>query len=138
MYDDRTLEKTRFRDRMKEIRTLCIFIFFSIGISIVLMDAIIYPLTSFSIKHTKLYSRIVVNVSWLVLAGAFIAFIASRFRTLRREGFAASQIIRYFGRRTGSAIAAFFMVLIAAGLLTGVIYMLLNYNYYLLYKLTSN
>lgn len=129
-------EKSRFADRMKEIGILCLFITGSALLATFIMDLLVYPVAIFAVNNKTLYTFMVRNISLALLLLVISVFIIRRVVMLRREGYGTAGILSRIARRMVSATVWLFICMGITGTVIAVIYFLLSYNYYLLYKLT--
>ncbi len=125
------------RDRIRETITLCSFILAIAVLSTVLMDLLIYPLSKFAVSHTAAFNYIMKDLFWIVIISIFALLLARRIYILRKDGFSAAEILRRIGVKPLTVIAACMLVIACAGIIITLLYVLLYYNYYFLYKLTG-
>ncbi len=137
MFNDTAFERKRIKDRLREVFILCGFIITAALITTVIMDLLVYPAVIFSIKNKAVFNYIVKDLFWIVILSAVLLIMAKRVYDLKKDGFSASAIMKHIGLRiSGITASAFIIIIIACGVIT-VIYLLLNYNYYMLYKITN-
>ena len=130
-------EKAKLRERLREVLILFVFIFGAATASVICADLIIYPLTVFSIRNKAVLNYIVRDLFWISVPAAALLFAAWKTYRLRKDGFTAGEIAGRAGLAASRAALSVFAVTLAAAVLIGLIYLLLSYNYYLLYKLSS-
>jgi len=132
-----SMEKTRIRDRMREIFTLFAFVVLSALASLVVMDILVLPVTLFAVAKKNVFNFIIGDLFWLFLIIIFALLLARRIVTLRKNGLSPREIIGHILYRPVSALATSLMVLLAGAVLIGVIHLLLSYNNYFIYKLIN-
>jgi hypothetical protein len=130
-------EKAKLRERLREVLVLFVFIFGAAAASVVCADLIIYPLTSFSIRNKAVLNFIVRDLIRISVPAAALLFAAWKIYRLHKDGFTAVEIAGRAGLAVSRAALSVLAVTLAAAVLVVLIYLLLSYNYYLLYKLSS-
>ena len=136
MYNGNPFEKTRLRDRFKDISTLAAFTLAVALISLVIMNILIYPLTIFAVKKKELFNYIITDLSLFAILIALIAMLSLKVYRLKKDGLDIKSILAYLVRRPFYYLSLFFFfALISSGIIF-FLYVILSYNYYLLYKIS--
>ncbi|TAL39937.1 MAG: hypothetical protein EPN93_00290 [Spirochaetes bacterium] len=137
MNNDNSLEKVRLHDKLRETLILCSFIFMSAIACIVVMDLVIFPVAGFAIAHKKAYTMIFKYSFWVILAGTGFALAVRAAMRHRKNGLTPAQIALRMAGKPGAFILWLLGVLGICALLFVLLYLLLNYNDYLLYRLAN-
>ena len=132
------LEKSRSRDRIRDVRNLTLFTLAIGGISIIVMDIVIYPVTMFAINHTKAFSVVVRYLSLFLLLSLALGLLVRRVYFLRKNGLPALKIFSMMIMAPLKNIASFFFSLFAIAMTGAIIYFLLKYNTFFLYHLSNS
>lgn len=132
-----TMEKARVKDRMRDIFTLFAFVVMSALASLVVMDILVLPVALFAVAKKSAFNFILGDLVWLFLIALLAFLLVRRIIALRKDGLSPGEIARHIVYRPFSALAIALMVIVATAVLIGVIYMLLNYNNYFIYKLIN-
>lgn len=131
------IETSGAKDRIKNIFTLAVFTVFALIASIVTMDIIVYPITIFAVKETALFNSVIKYGFFSTITGLLILKIFRRILSLKREGLTLSGIVKYLLKRPRHYAGVYFAFLIISAVVISIIYLLLSYNYYMLYKITG-
>ena len=130
-------ESSTVTEKLKNLGTLAFFSIIALFVSLIVMNSIAYPISVFAIKNTPLFNQLIIYG----LTAAAILFILikiiRRTLSLKKSGFSAVRILFYFIKRPFYYAALSFGFLIISLLIIGVIYFILNYNYYFIHKITS-
>jgi hypothetical protein len=137
MRHNAALENKKIRGRIREILILCAFILIATVLSALIMDVLIYPLAVFAIKNKIVFNLIVKNAFWIIALSAVLMVVARRVYDLKRDGHGTLSILRHLGLRSAAAFGSVILVAAVTFGVIALIYLFLNYNYYLLYKLTN-
>jgi hypothetical protein len=137
MNHDNSLEKARLGDRLRESLILCSFIFVSALVCTLVMDLVIFPIAGFAIAHKKAYTIIFKYSFWILLLGACGAAFAGSVRRHRQNGLSARQIALKMAGRPGVFLLWLFAMIGIVAALFLLLYLLLNYNDYLLYRIAN-
>ncbi len=132
-----SMEKTRIRDRMREIFTLFAFVVLSALVSLIVMDILVLPITLFAVAKKDLFNFIVRDLFRAFIIAILLLLIVRRIFTLQKDGLTRREIIRHILYRPVSALATAFMALLAGAVLIGIIHLLFSYNNYFIYKLIN-
>lgn len=124
-------------EKFKEFAYLFLFIAVSTLLSTAIMDAVSFPFTVFALNNKESFNRIFVLIT-LSLGLFFVIY--SLFRIInyyRKSSVSIIQAVVDFSKRVFSALAAFLSVLILITFILVFIYLLLKYNYRILYELQN-
>ncbi len=130
-------EKTRFKDRVRELFTLVLFITASLIASVILMDILIFPLTLFAVDNKGMFNYFIKHAIWISLLLIMIYLIVRKIYELRKGGMHTAAIIRRMALRPFKALSVIGVFLIIVSLLVYIVYFLMSSNYYLLYKIIN-
>jgi hypothetical protein len=137
MSQGNSMEKTRLRDRMRDISTLFVFVVLSALASLIVMDILVLPVALFAVAKKNTFNFILGDLAGLFVIALLAFLLVRRVLALRKEGLSPREILNHIVNRPFSAFATALMVIIAASVLIGVIYLLLSYNNYFIYKLIN-
>ncbi|HEY1405665.1 MAG TPA: hypothetical protein VF857_03560 [Spirochaetota bacterium] len=130
-------ESTGFKERMKEFRTLFVFILLSAIISLVVMNILVFPLALFAVKGSSAFS-LVVKIFILVVVITYSGFrIFQRVRQSREDGIPVGRAFALSFSRKGKSISSIFLVVLLSVLLIGILFFMMKYNYIILYELSQ-
>ena len=130
-------EQMRITERLKEFRTLYIFIILASIIALLLMNILIFPIAVFAAKKPHLFSS---TVKWGT-AAVFLTYAGFKIVSEIRKYAAGKFSIRsYFAssakKRIHSCIYGI-ILFFAAVFLILFIYIVMKYNYYILYEILN-
>ncbi len=137
MNDNYPMESGSVRDRLKDIRTLFIFVILSAVIALITMDIIIFPLSLFAINFTDLFNFFIRDIIWIAIAALLLFLLIRRIYLLRKNDCSGGEIARHLIVKPLSSIAVTLAVIVVALVLIYAIYLLLHYNNYLIYKINN-
>lgn len=137
MNNNSSFENRKFRDRMREMLTLFVFIILAAAASTVVMDVLIFPTALFAVTHRELYNVIIKIAFWAVLLGFSLFLIGRRVIGLRKDGWKYGEITRALLLKPLRVLSVIFVMLVLASAIVSLIYLLLSNNNYLLYKLIN-
>lgn len=137
MSQGNSMEKTRLRDRMRDIFTLFAFVVLSALASLVVMDILVLPVALFAVAKKSAFNFILGDLAGLFVIALLAFLLVRRVLALRKEGLTPREIVNHIVYRPFSALATALMIIFAASVLIGVIYLLLSYNNYFIYKLIN-
>lgn len=137
MSQGNSMEKTRLRDRMRDIFTLFAFVVLSALASLVVMDILVLPVALFAVAKKSTFNFILGDLAGLFVIVLLAFLLVRRVLALRKEGLTPREILNHIVYRPFSALATALMIIFAASVLIGVIYLLLSYNNYFIYKLIN-
>lgn len=130
-------EQTGLAGRLKEYGVLYIFILLAGVVSLAVMNALVFPVAVAAVKKPAVFSAVVKWGLVAALAGAVIMKVIS---TVRRWAASDRGVMTEFTRslrRRGSSLLFGLIVIASAALLAVGMYLLLTYNYYLLYEILN-
>ncbi len=130
-------EKSRLRDRSREILTLALFTLAIALISTLVMNILVYPVTLFAIHRKETFNVIITHLSLYGVIGLLAFLLAKKICRLRRDGLSAAKIISYLVRRPAHHLGIFMVFLAVSAVIIVFLYLLFSYNYYYLFKLTN-
>ncbi|MBN2077921.1 MAG: hypothetical protein JW838_03090 [Spirochaetes bacterium] len=130
-------EKSRLRDRTREIVTLALFTVAVALISTVVMNILVYPVTLFAIHRKEIFNVIIIHLSLYGVIGLLAFLLVKKIYRLRRDGLAAAKISSYLLRRPAYYLGIFLVFLAVSSVIIAFLYLLFSYNYYYLFKLTN-
>jgi hypothetical protein len=135
--NNNTYEKTRLKDKVKDILTLFIFIAISLIASLIVMDILIFPLALFSINNKIQFNHFIKHVTWITILVLLTYLIVRRIYLFRKNGMAYNEIIKNLIAKPLKVFITIFAFLIIVSLLIYLVYFLMSSNYYLLYKIIN-
>ena len=138
MNSEHPYEKTRLRDRSRELLTLALFTVAIALISTVVMNLLVYPVSLFAIHRKEAFNIIIVNVSLYGLIGLLLFLLGRKVYRLRKDGLPPARILVYLLRRPAYYLGLFMVFLASSAVIAAFLYFLLSFNYYYLFKLTNN
>lgn len=130
-------EKSRLRDRTREIVTLALFTVAVALISTVVMNVLVYPVTLFAIHRKEIFNVIIIHLSLYGVIGLLAFLLVKKIYRLRRDGLSAAKISSYLLRRPAYYLGIFLVFLAVSSVIIAFLYLLFSYNYYYLFKLTN-
>ena len=132
-----TVETHRIKDRMRDIFILFTFVILAAVASVIVMDILVLPITIFAVNFKSAFNFILSDLLWLVVVILLIGLLAVRVLVLRKNGLSFREILNHVAYRPFSALATFLMIMGASAVLIMIIYLLLSYNNYFIYKLIN-
>ena len=135
--NNNTYEKTRLKDKVKDILTLFIFIAISLIASLIVMDILIFPLALFSINNKIQFNYFIKHVTWITILALLTYLIIRRIYLFRKNGLAYNEIIKNLIAKPLKVLITILTFLIIDSLLIYLVYFLMSSNYYLLYKIIN-
>ena len=132
------LDNNSIVDKIKELILILIFTLISAAVAILLSDIIFFPITYYAVNNINIF-----NIAFIYVFIFFIITICSllvffKIRSLHRDGNSTGAIIKYIFLRPVQYLGFIFLSLILIGALIFILYMIFNYNYYLIYKLSGS
>ena len=130
-------EQTGIAGRLKEYGVLYIFILLAGVVSLIVMNALVFPVAVAAVKKPAAYSAV---VKWGLIAAVAAAVIMKIVSTARRWAASDRSVLTEFARsfrRKGASLLFGFIVIASCAILAVGLYMLLTYNYYLLYEILN-
>ncbi|MBN1533497.1 MAG: hypothetical protein JXA20_12585 [Spirochaetes bacterium] len=136
MNNENLYEKSRIKDRFRDLATLAGFTVAVAILSVVVMDLLVYPLAVAATRNTEVFTALIKYTIVILPVLAVMGMQARRIVIMRREGIPGRTIAAILARRPLYHLAVFFIILLFTVLIAGALYLLLGYNYYLLYRLS--
>ena len=133
-----SLEKNKLRDRISEISTLALFTAAAAGISLLVMDILVFPVALFSVKLTGAFTLLMKILTILLIASAIIIPMVKKIRLFRKEGLGYKEIFQALSIAPLRQFSIFFFFLLLSAALLTFLIIILYYNYYLVYKIGSS
>jgi hypothetical protein len=124
-------------DRIKNLIKLALFTLAGLLVSIIVIDLIVFPLAVFAVNNTPLFNEIFKKGFLAVLIFAVSWKVIRRSRELLKSGMPWPGTVLYLIKRPFHYSALFFGFIIISAVITGIIYFILSYNYYMIYKITN-
>ena len=137
MYNDNTLEKGRLRERFKDLSILALATVITAVISIVVMNIIITPLVHLAVKNTILFTAIFKTIIKILVIAVPVFLIVKSYRTLLKNGISHKDTALYLLKKPARFAAVFLFLLVCSIAVITILYLLLNYNNYFIYKITN-
>lgn len=137
MYNVNLYEKTRLRNRFKDIVTLALFTLVVAVISLAVMNILVYPMTVFAVNHKNAFNFIIKDLAFFALIALLLALIGLKIYRLKKNGLEAKKIVRYMVLKPFYYLSIFFFFLVISAVLLLILYALFSNNYYLLYKILN-
>jgi len=130
-------EQMRITERLKEFRTLYIFIILASLIALLLMNVLIFPIALFAAKKPLLFTS---AVKWGTLA--LIVFYAVyriivKIREYTAGGYSLYALFKAAVKKKAHSLLYVIIITIAAALLFFAVYLAMRYNYFLLYEILN-
>ena len=135
--NSRSYEKTNFRDRAREMGTLFSFIIGALILSVIAMDIVVFPMALFSLKNKDVFNLVMANFMRIAIAGIFLYMISINFYRLKKDGLPAASIMKIMFFKPFKFLLSLLIFFLITFSLIYVIYSIMNYNNYLLYKLVN-
>ena len=123
--------------RIKEYGVLYLFIILSALTALVVMNILIFPVAVAAVQKPHLFSAV---VKYGILAAAAIILLLTIVSTARRwlsSGKGVMTELAQALKRKGSSFLFFLIVLISGIVLAVAVYLLLTYNYRILYEILN-
>ena len=130
-------EQTGIAGRLKEYGVLYTFILLAGVVSLLVMNALVFPVAVAAVKKPAVFSSV---VKWGLVAAIAAALIMKIISTARRWALSDRGVMTEFThalKRRGSSLLFGLIVIASTALLAVGIYLLLTYNYYLLYEILN-
>jgi hypothetical protein len=134
---DNTYEKTRLKDRAKELIILFAFIIGALISSIIIMDLIIFPISLFSINNKEIFNHFVKYTTWIIFIALSIYLIGRKIYLLRKDGMGYNEIMKIILFKPLRFLMSMMIFVVLSSMLLLLIYSLMSYNYYILYKIIN-
>jgi hypothetical protein len=130
-------ESKKLKDRLHEGYVLFLFIFLSAIASIIVMDILVLPIAIFAVTKKEAFLLLFGDFFWMFIGTLFVFLLIRRIIALKKDGIPAKNIMLHIITKPFRAIALL-LVIIASGIgLIGILYLLMSYNSYFIYKLFS-
>lgn len=130
-------EKTGIKTRLSETSALFIFILIALIISLLVMNLLIFPIALFSVNNKETFTFIFNHLLRITIIGFLLYLLIKQIIFLKNEGFTGLQITKSVIKKPLSLLMTFLIVFVTCLILIVIIYIILKYNYYLLYKLIN-
>jgi hypothetical protein len=130
-------EKTGLLSRIRESGTLIIFIIFSLLISLLVMNLLIFPVAVFSINNKAIFTQIVKYLLLVILSVSIIFALIKKILFYKKSGMTYLRIAKLVFLRPFSFLLFIIIVLLILFLLILLVNFVLNNNYYFLYKIIN-
>ncbi len=134
MYNNNSIEKGRIKDRARDFLMLSGLIIAAALVSIVVMDILLLPLVMFAIKHKMVFNNIIRYSAGIGVVLFLLYVPLKKVFFLRKHDVSAPQIARHVLSRplVYFLYGLAFIILIFA--IIAIIYMMMSYNDYMIYK----
>ena len=132
-----TVETHRIKDRLRDIFILFSFVVMAAVASVIVMDILVLPITLFAVNFKSAFNFVLRDLLWLFAVLLFITLLVIRIIVLRKNGLNFREILNHIAFRPFSALATVLMILGASAVLIMIIYLLLSYNNYFIYKIIN-
>ncbi|MCX7677861.1 MAG: hypothetical protein N2316_01450 [Spirochaetes bacterium] len=126
-----------FIHKFKEGYILFIFIILSAITSLIAMDALVFPIALFATTKKELFLTLFGDFFWLAVVATLLFMVARKIRAMKLNGIPLSRIVQHLICRPLNILVSIIGILLSAFLLVGIIYLLLSYNYYFIYRLLN-
>jgi hypothetical protein len=136
MNDENIYEKPRIKNRFRDLATLAGFTIAVAVLSVVVMDILVYPLAVAATRNTRAFTALIKYTIVILPVLAVIAVQARKIVIMRREGIPGKTIASLLAHKPLYHLAVFFIILTMTVIIACALYLLLSYNYYLLYRLS--
>ncbi len=129
-------QRPKITTRLKELVTLAGFTVAVAVLSIAVMDILVYPVAVAATSYPAVFTAMLKYSLIILPAGVILLLEVRRARMLRKEGLSGRKILAILTHRPLYHLAVFLIIAIIILFVLGILYFLLNYNYYLLYRLS--
>ena len=124
-----------FVAKIREIKTLYLYIALAAIVSLVLMNILVFPIALAAVKIPVWYSRIIPWVITVLTLGSLGFVFFQRIKALRTDGISYSSIFSRALKKAAVSFIFFFGIFLATGIFITIVYFLLSFDYRLLYEL---
>ena len=127
-------EKKRYRDKLREIMTL---FFFTIGaciISLIVMDILILPVALFAINKKNLFNYLMKDLLVIVIIILAVLFLARKIYGYMKDGLSMKEVAKYLLYRPVHLLGSFFLIVLLTSMVIMILYLILNFNNYQIYR----
>lgn len=131
-------ERSGLRHRLKDFSILGFASLVIALISTLVMDLLIYPLSTFALNKTVLFTRIFQYGFLALVIGVFIFMIIKKFHTHKKNGLTKKATLIDIAKAPALALSSAFFLLIISAAIIVVIYLLLSYNNNFINSLINN
>ncbi|MFC1670206.1 hypothetical protein ACFL20_07405 [Spirochaetota bacterium] len=138
MHSEQKYEKTRLRDRFKELLTLSIFTILVTIVCIVVMDLLIYPITIFAVKQKPVFNFIIKNILIYILILLMVLMIIKKTYRLYKDGANKKEVIKTLIQTPIYYLGTFGIFLITSIIVIVILYLLLSNNYFFIYYFANS
>ena len=126
------------KERIKEIFTLAVFTLVVAFISIVTMDILVYPISLVALKNKDFFNFLIGDLLFILIILFIIFLVAKKIYWLNKNGLSNREITRFLLFKPLYYLSTFFIILMASMFVIFFLFILLDKNQYLIYKLTGN
>jgi len=134
MYKNTLYEKNNTVNKIKELFILAMFTIVIAVISLVVMDILILPLSTFAINNKEIYNFIIKDVSVFLIIFLLFFLLLRKILGLHRDGLTKKEIAKYLFRRPFYYFSIFLFLLFSSAVIIFILYILLSFNNNLLHK----
>ena len=133
-----SLDNNSITAKIKELILILIFTLISAAVAILLADIFFFPLTYYSVNNINIFNIAFKYACIFFVILTFSLLLFFKARSLHRDGNSTRAIIKYIFLRPVQYLGFIFLSLILIAVLIFILYIIFNYNYYLIYKLSGS
>lgn len=123
--------------KLKEGYLLIVFIILSAIASMIVMDVLVLPLTLFAINNKELFLMLFSNFFWLSIFIIAVLILIQQIRSRKNYDESLFIKLKHFLLRPFQILLQIIIIIITGLSLFGIIYIILSYNYYFIYRLIN-
>ncbi len=123
-----SFERSGILQRIKDLGLLALYTVISAFIALIFMDLIIYPVSSFALNRTGLFTFLFRYGILFFAAGSIIFFIAKKVKKYRKHGAGAAEIILALLKIPARTAAVFIFILLVSGVIIAALWFMLSIN----------
>lgn len=137
MNKNNSYEKIGIKNRLHEIANLFSAIFLSLIVALLVMNVLIFPIAFVAVKKDVLFNLLFKYTFISVSVAVIIYIVTKQVKTLKAQGIAAKDIVKYIAFKPLSVVFILILILALFVLLIYLINVILGSNFYLLYKILN-
>ncbi len=131
-------EKPSLKNRFRELAVLALFTAAIAILSLLVMDALILPLSIFATGKSAVFTLIIKNVFFYGIILVLIALFIRKIIHLNRDGLSGAAVTKYLLQRPFHYLGLFFVFIFISSVIIFILYMLLSYNDLLIHRITGS
>ena len=123
------------KNKLKDLYILTGFTILIAFTSLLFMDIIIFPISIFAVKNKKIFNDLIKYLSLLSLIFILIIYFLRKIYNLIKKRPPAIEYLKFFLLSPFKSFLFFLISILTLSLIIIILYITLNYNDYLFYKL---